>query len=134
MTKVNIDLTSKIVQEDDSETFNQQVEGEVKIDGETIRISYLENGEIPVKMLLKGNELIIRRGVDSNNYSLMKFNVDKRKDCRYVVTGRQMDLESVTKTLEYDEQNGHFKKLHVEYDLFSGLYLIGNYTVTLIFT
>ena len=68
MTKVNIDLTSKIVQEDDSETFNQQVEGEVKIDGETIRISYLENGEIPVKMLLKGNELIIRRGVDSNNY------------------------------------------------------------------
>ena len=94
----------------------------------------MENGEIPVKMLLKDNELIIRRGVDSNNYSLMRFVPGEKQACRYVAVGRQMNLTSVTNLLEYEDQKDGSRKLHVEYDLFSGLYLVGNYTVTLIFT
>ncbi|GAA3633034.1 DUF1934 domain-containing protein [Lactobacillus hamsteri] len=134
MTKINIDLTSKITQEDETETFNRKAVGEIKFDDEITRISYLENGEIPVKMLLKDNELIIRRGVDSNNYSLMRFVPGEKQACRYVAVGRQMDLTSVTNLLEYEDQKDGSQKLHVEYDLFSGLYLVGNYTVTLIFT
>lgn len=134
MTKINIDLTSKITQDNETETFNKKGVGEIKFDNEITRISYLENDEIPVKMLLKDNELIIRRGVDSNNYSLMRFVPGEKQACRYVAVGRQMDLTSVTNLLEYEDQKDGSKKLHVEYDLFSGLYLIGNYTVTLIFT
>ena len=62
MTKINIDLTSTITQEKDSETFHKNIDGEIKKDDKTIRVSYLEDGTIPVKMLLKDNELILRRG------------------------------------------------------------------------
>ena len=132
MTKINIDLTSKITQENESETLHKEMPGQIKRDGEIIRVSYLEDGEIPVKMLLKDDELIIKRGSGNNN-SFMRFNVDEKEECRYVVEGRQMDLTSVTKLLEFEEDETS-SKLHVEYDLYSGLYLIGNYTVTLIFT
>ena len=43
-----------------------------------------------------------------------------------------MDLTSVTNLLKVTK-NGNEHKVSVEYDLFSGLYLIGNYAVTLIF-
>lgn len=134
MTKINIDLTSTITQDKETETFKKHMTGEFKKDEENIRISYLEDGVIPVKMLLKDNELILRRGVDRQNYSLMRFMPGEKKACKYVVTNRQMDLTSVTNLLEFQEENDGSAKLHVEYDLFSGLYLIGNYTVTLIFT
>lgn len=134
MTKINIDLTSTITQEKDSETFHKNMDGEIKKDDKTIRVSYLEDGTIPVKMLLKDNELILRRGVDHQNYSLMRFVPGEKQACRYVVSDRQMDLTSVTNLLEYEPQNDGSEELHIEYDLFSGLYLIGNYTVTLIFT
>ena len=133
-TKINIDLTNTITQEKDSETFHKNIDGEIKKDDKTIRVSYLEDGTIPVKMLLKDNELILRRGVDHQNYSLMRFVPGEKQACRYVVSDRQMDLTSVTNLLEYEPQNDGSEKLHIEYDLFSGLYLIGNYTVTLIFT
>ncbi|MCB4716787.1 DUF1934 domain-containing protein, partial [Limosilactobacillus fermentum] len=45
-----------------------------------------------------------------------------------------MDMVSVTNLLEYVTQEDGSRKLRVEYDLFKGLYLIGNYTVMLIFT
>lgn len=78
-TKINIDLTSTITQEKDSETFHKNMDGEIKKDDKTIRVSYLEDGKIPVKMLLKDNELILRRGVDHQNYSLMRFVPVKNK-------------------------------------------------------
>ena len=98
------------------------------------RISYDEDEAISVKMLRKEDELIIRRGADKNNYSFMKFVPGEKESCRYVVEGRQMDMVSVTNLLEYVTQEDGSRKLRVEYDLFNGLYLIGNYTVTLIFT
>ncbi len=134
MTKINVDLTSTITQDKETETFHKQAQGEFKENGGIIRISYLEDGTIPVKMLLKENELILRRGVDAKNYSLMRFVPGEKEACRYLMGGRQMDLSSVTNLLEYADQKDGSQKLRIEYDLFSGLYLIGNYTVTLIFT
>lgn len=133
LTAITIDLTSRITQDDETETFSRHAQGQLTEDGDVTRISYAEEGDIPVKMLLKENELLIRRGVDSNNYSMMKFVPGEKESCRYVVEGRQMDMVSVTNLLEYTEDEGSHK-LRVEYDLFNGLYLIGNYAVTLIFT
>ncbi len=133
LTAITIDLTSRITQDDETETFSRHAQGQLTEDGDVTRISYAEEGDIPVKMLLKENELLIRRGVDSNNYSMMKFVPGEKESCRYVVEGRQIDMVSVTNLLEYTEDEGSHK-LRVEYDLFNGLYLIGNYAVTLIFT
>ena len=82
--------------------------------------------------MIKNNEMIMRRGVDSRNHSLMRFTPGEKEDCHYLVEGRQMDLTSVTNLLKVTK-NGNEHKVSVEYDLFSGLYLIGNYAVTLIF-
>lgn len=134
MTAITINLTSKITQENESETFTKQIPGKMTEENGIMRISYDEEEAISVKMLLKEDELIIRRGVDKNNYSFMKFVPGEKESCRYVVEGRQMDMVSVTNLLEYVTQEDGSCKLRVEYDLFNGLYLIGNYTVTLIFT
>lgn len=133
MTKITIDLTSTIRQEQDTETFHKIASGSLEKDEGVMRIQYLEDDAIPVKMLLREKELIIRRGVDQGDYSLMKFNPGEKGKCKYVVSGRQMDLISVTNLLKVEE-NSDSIKVQVEYDLFSGLYLVGNYTVTLIFT
>ena len=134
MTAITINLTSKITQENESETFTKQIPGKMTEENGITRISYDEEEAISVKMLLKEDELIIRRGADKNNYSFMKFVPCEKESCRYVVEGRQMDMVSVTNLLEYVTQEDGSHKLRVEYDLFNGLYLIGNYTVTLIFT
>ena len=134
MANTQITLTSTIIQEDEQESFDKEMPGEIIEENGIIRISYLEDEEIPVKMLLKNNELLIRRGVDKLNYSFMRLVPGEKEDCRYLVQGRQMDLISVTNLLNFSTENDGKRKLHVEYDLFSGLYLIGNYTVTLIFT
>lgn len=134
MATTQIKFTSTITQDTEEETFAKEMPGEIKEDSGIIRISYLEDGEIPVKMLFKDKELIMRRGVDKLNYSFMRFVPGEKEDCRYLVEGRQMDLSSVTNLLSFSTEKDGKRKLHVEYDLFSGLYLIGNYTVTLIFT
>lgn len=129
-----IKFTSTITQDAEEESFEKEMSGEIQVDDNLTRISYLEDGEIPVKMLLKDKELIMRRGVDKYNHSLMRFTPGEKKDCRYLVEGRQLDLTSVTNLLSFSTEKDGKRKLHIEYDLFSGLYLIGNYTVTLIFT
>lgn len=131
---ITIKLTSKITQDNDTETFNREAHGTMNEKDGITRIAYAEENEIPVKMLLKAAELLIRRGVDENNYSFMKFVPGEKENCRYVVEGRQMDMVSVTNLLEYTTKENGSRQLRVEYDLFNGLYLIGNYAVTLIFT
>lgn len=134
MAAITIKLTSKITQDNDTETFNREAHGTMNEKDGITRIAYAEENEIPVKMLLKDAELLIRRGVDENNYSFMKFVPGEKENCRYVVEGRQMDMVSVTNLLEYTTKENGSRQLRVEYDLFNGLYLIGNYAVTLIFT
>ena len=132
MKKVEIHLTSKITQEDETATFEKTMPGEFSEKDGIMRLSYLEDGQIPIKIMIKNNEMIMRRGVDSRNHSLMRFTPGEKEDCHYLVEGRQMDLTSVTNLLKVTK-NGDEHKVSVEYDLFSGLYLIGNYAVTLIF-
>lgn len=132
MEKVEIHLISKITQEDETATFEKTMPGEFSEKDGIMRLSYLEDGQIPIKIMIKNNEMIMRRGVDSLNHSLMRFTPGEKEDCHYLVEGRQMDLTSVTNLLKVIK-NGDEHKVSVEYDLFSGLYLIGNYAVTLIF-
>ena len=134
MTKVKIDFTSKIIQGKDSETFKKKADGELIESGGNTRVSYLEDGKIPVKILIKEGNVIIRRGTDRNNYSQLHFVVGERKDCRYVAQGYQMDLQSTTEFIKFFPKNNGSSELQIEYNLYSGLYLVGNYAVTLIFT
>ena len=134
MTKVKIDFTSKIIQGKDSETFKKTADGKLVESAGNTRVSYLEDGKIPVKILIKEGNVIIRRGTDRNNYSQLHFVVGERKDCRYVAQGYQMDLQSTTEFIKFFPKNNGSSELQIEYNLYSGLYLIGNYTVTLIFT
>lgn len=133
MTKIKIDLRTRITQENETEDFHKVASGELKREKDTLRLSYLEDDKIPVKMLLKGNQLIIKRDADEHTHSLMHFELGEKGKCRYVVSGKQMDLTSVTNVLKFEE-NDTQSQVQVEYDLYSGLYLIGNYAVTLIFT
>ena len=122
MKKVEIHLTSKITQEDETATFEKTMPGEFSEKDGIMRLSYLEDGQIPIKIMIKNNEMIMRRGVDSRNHSLMRFTPGEKEDCHYLVEGRQMDLTSVTNLLKVTK-NGNEHKVSVEYDLFSGLYV-----------
>ena len=134
MTKVKIDFTSKIIQGKDSETFKKKADGELIESAGNTRVSYLEDGKVPVKILIREGNVIIRRGTDRNNYSQLHFVVGERKDCRYVAQGYQMDLQSTTEFIKFFPKNNGSSELQIEYNLYSGLYLVGNYAVTLIFT
>lgn len=134
MTRVKINFTSKIVQEKESETFKKSGIGDIQKQGEITRISYLEDDVVPVKILIKQDDVIIKRGNDRDNYSQLHFVLGKEKECRYVAQGYQMDLKSTTNLLKFFSKKDGSRELRIEYDLFSGLYLVGNYTVTLIFT
>ena len=129
--KVKINLTSKITQADQTETIRQEADGELREDGAIKRIFY-ETENVPVKMLVKEQELLIRRGSDRANFSQMHFILGEKGQCKYVVQGRPMDLVSETKRLEFKEIAAG-QQLEVEYDLFSGVDLIGSYAVSLIF-
>ena len=134
MTKVKIDFTSKIIQGKESETFKKKADGELIESAGNTRVSYLEDDKIPVKILIKEDNVIIRRGTDRNNYSQLHFVVGEHKDCRYVAQGYQMDLQSTTEFIKFFPKNDGSSELQIEYSLYSGLYLVGNYAVTLIFT
>ena len=135
MKEVDLKFKSTITQEQDSESFQKIAKAQVEELKDGWRLKYLEDNQIPVKILLKKQKqtLIITRGVVPSNYSLIKLELGEKRGCKYVVNNRQMDLISETKFLKVTKYGGR-TKVQVEYDLFSGLYLIGNYAVTLIFS
>ncbi|EEU20580.2 MULTISPECIES: DUF1934 domain-containing protein [Lactobacillus] len=135
MKEVDLKFKSTITQEQDSESFQKIAKAQVEELKDGWRLKYLEDNQIPVKILLKKQKqtLIINRGVVPSNYSLIKLELGEKRGCKYVVNNRQMDLISETKFLKVTKYGGR-TKVQVEYDLFSGLYLIGNYAVTLIFS
>lgn len=135
MKEVDLKFKSTITQEQDSESFQKSAKAQVEELEDGWRLKYLEDDQIPVKILLKKQKqtLIINRGVVPSDYSLIKLELGEKRGCKYVVNNRQMDLISETKFLKVTKYGGRVKA-QVEYDLFSGLYLIGNYAVTLIFS
>lgn len=135
LKEVDLKFKSTITQEQDSESFQKIAKAQVEELKDGWCLKYLEDNQIPVKILLKKQKqtLIINRGVVPSNYSLIKLELGEKRGCKYVVNNRQMDLISETKFLKVTKYGGR-TKVQVEYDLFSGLYLIGNYAVTLIFS
>lgn len=127
MTKVAIDFYSRIVQEDEQEEFHQQVKGTLRTEGLLTRIAYQDENAAQVRMVLTPDKLIISRR-QGGSASLLRLQPGFKLPCQVMAAGRQMDLTSQTSQLAFDGQ-----QLEVEYQLFSGLYLVGNYTVKLLF-
>ncbi|GBG05471.1 DUF1934 domain-containing protein [Lactobacillus rodentium] len=137
MEKLRVEITSKITQEDQSETIKRHGQGQMEQIEGGWRFQYDEEnktGNVPVKILLKNGEMVMQRGsVEANDYTMMKFAVGEKKNCRIIAASRIMDLTSLTKKLDFSDENNNILKLTVEYDLFSGLYLIGNYAIKINF-
>ena len=130
--KVEIKITSKIHQEDESAVFERDGLGSIEKVGEDWRIKYREKNkedDVEVKLLIKPNELVMQRGDAKGDHTLMKLKKKKKRKCKVVASGKQMNLESLTNKLNFSEISPGKMQLKVEYDLFSGLYLVGNYAI-----
>ncbi|QNQ80962.1 DUF1934 domain-containing protein [Lactobacillus sp. PV034] len=137
MEKLRVEITSKITQEDQSETIKRKGHGKMeRIEGGW-RFQYDEEnktGDVPVKIMIKNDEMVMQRGsVEANDYTMMKFAVGEKKNCRIIAASRIMDLTSLTQKLQFFDENNDNLQLTVEYELFSGLYLIGNYAIDIKF-
>lgn len=137
MENIKIKLTSKITQEDQSATFSRTGFGTIEQLDNGFRVNYQEenkNGNVPVKLLIKPKELVMQRGkIEDNDYTMMKFEPGEKKNCRIIAHSKIMDLTSVTNKLDFSGEIGENMQLNVEYDLFSGLYLVGNYAIKIDF-
>ena len=138
MTNIKVKLTSTITQEDRSETFSKVGIGTIeKISKDSWRVKYEEEnkeGNVPVMLLIKPHELVMQRGrIEDNDYNMMKFEPGEKKNCRIIASSRVMDLTSITQKLDFSGENDENMQLKVEYELFSGLYLIGNYAIKIDF-
>lgn len=137
MEKVKVEIISKITQEDQSETIKRHGSGTMDESNGSWRFQYDEEnktGNVPVKIMIKPDEMVMQRGsVEANDYTMMKFAPGEKKNCRIIAASKIMDLTSLTKKLEFSDENNDNMQLTVEYDLFSGLYLIGNYAIKINF-
>ena len=137
MEKVKVEIISKITQEDQSETIKRHGSGTMDESHGSWRFQYDEEnktGNVPVKIMIKPDEMVMQRGsVEANDYTMMKFAPGEKKNCRIIAASKIMDLTSLTKKLEFSDENNDNMQLTVEYDLFSGLYLIGNYAIKINF-
>ena len=114
--EVEIKITSEIHQEDDSAVFEREGLGSLEKIGNNWRLKYNEKnkaGDVEVKLLIKPNE----------------FEPGEKQECKVMAAGKQMDLVSLTNKLDFSKISPGKMQLKVEYDLFSGLYLVGNYAI-----
>lgn len=130
--EVEIKITSEIHQEDDAAVFERDGLGSIERIGDDWRIKYDEKnkeGDVEVKLLVKPHELVMQRGDIKGDHTLMKFEPGEKRKCKIMAAGKQMNLESLTNKLDFSEISPGKMQLKVEYDLFSGLYLVGNYAI-----
>ncbi|QTQ40147.1 DUF1934 domain-containing protein [Lactobacillus taiwanensis] len=130
--EVEIKITSEIHQEDESAVFERDGLGSIERIGDDWRIKYDEKnkeGDVGVKLLVKPHELVMQRGDIKGDHTLMKFEPGEKRKCKVIAAGKQMNLESLTNKLDFSEISPGKMQLKVEYDLFSGLYLVGNYAI-----
>lgn len=134
MKIVKINLKTKITQEDETEEFSFSQNGEIVEGPRGLMIKYRENNQIPVRLVVKNKIVELHRTVDQNNLSVMRFNLLQKTAAEYISAGRKLDLEVQTNKIEINElPNKNGKEIIVEYDLYTGLYLVGNYHFKLIF-
>ncbi|MDO4912681.1 MAG: DUF1934 family protein [Lactobacillus sp.] len=122
------ELISKITQENESETFSYSGECELEKSEHAIKVRYDESPDIHVEMMAKPDRILLKRSSDRHNYSLLRLNLDEKASCKVVAAGREMDLSSLCKKIDIGK-----KHVYIEYNLYTGLYLVGNYEVTLQF-
>lgn len=130
--EVEIKITSEIHQEDNSAVFEREGLGSLERIGNNWRLKYNEKnkeGDVEVKLLIKPNELVMQRGDIKGDHTLMKFEPGEKQKCKVMAAGKQMDLVSLTNKLDFSKISPGKMQLKVEYDLFSGLYLVGNYAI-----
>lgn len=134
---IKVKLTSIITQEDSSETFSRTGSGKIEKVNDGFKVNYDEQskeGTTPVKLFIKAKELIMQRGeIANNDYTMMKFELGEKRNCRIIAASKIMDLTSITSKLDFSGEIQDKMQLILEYELFSGLYLIGNYTIKIDF-
>lgn len=128
MARVLVDFYSKIEQAGETSSFHKQATGHVEQSGLITRICYDEDGLIPVKMLLKADQLTILRGQQPHDYSLLRLQAGQVLPCSYTASGHTMDLVSQTENLAYTTD-----QLTASYSLLNGSVLVGRYELKLLF-
>jgi hypothetical protein len=128
LARVLVDFYSKIEQAGETTSFHKQAAGRVEQSGLITRIRYDEDGLIPVKMMLKADQLTILRGQQPHDYSLLRLQAGQSLPCSYTASGHTMDLVSQTESLAYDAG-----QLTASYSLLNGSVLVGRYELKLLF-
>ena len=81
--EVEIKITSEIHQEDDSAVFEREGLGSLEKIGNNWRLKYNEKnkaGDVEVKLLIKTNELVMKRGYIKGDHTLMKFDPGEKQE------------------------------------------------------
>lgn len=133
MQNVIVKLETKMIQDGQSDTFSFVENGTLAKGPKGLMLRYRESGQIPVKLVLKEQQVELTRGLAPDNYSKMRFVENERTRSEYVAGGQQMDIDVLTKKISFTEIDANSTQIIVEYDLYSGLYLVGNYIFKLIF-
>lgn len=128
LARVLVDFYSKIEQAGETTSYHKQATGRVEQSGLITRIRYDEDGLIPVKMLLKADQLTILRGQQPRDYSLLRLQAGQSLPCSYTASGHKMDLVSQTERLVFAED-----RLTASYSLLNGAVLVGRYELKLLF-
>lgn len=133
MTQVRIKLETKIVQEHGQENFLFEEDASLTAENNVQVLNYFENEQIPVELRFTDKRVELVRGVRPDNYSQMVFEDGNREKATYVVDQNLMDFEVQTNALTInliDETTG---EIFIDYDLYTGVSLVGNYIFKLQF-
>lgn len=134
MQLVQVRLKTTITQGPETESFEFSERGQLEeLDGKFI-LNYRESGTIPVRIETMGNKVELKRGVAPANYSKLHFAVGQRVSAEYVVDGQTMEIATQTKSIKRSQPDVQSEKIVIEYDLYTGVNLVGNYFFELIFT
>ncbi|MTV82954.1 DUF1934 domain-containing protein [Secundilactobacillus folii] len=137
---VGIHLTTHTVQDGQSSDYALDVEGQIVQIGETIYLRYQEpetddeNGSVPVtmKFLPNGDVALTRSG---ENHLRMHFSAGKRIRATYRTPYGLIPIETVTPQLRVGFHERPFGgSAAIDYLLYAGEQLLGNYEIRLQFT
>ncbi len=133
MPKVQVALTSVIQQEGDVQTLQQAYEGELTVTPQAVKVVYQEAPDCQVKLWVMPKQItLMRQSRDQETF--LRLALGEKKPCHYLVQGHRLEMTSTTQRLTSTQVHAKSRQVKVEYELFSGLYLVGNYRVTLLFT
>lgn len=134
---VNIYLKTTINQENDSEVFEFETQGQLLVKNGAIFLRYTEIivGQNQTKVLIKLENTTMRINRHGDSLTKMAFIAGKRMPAHYQTPAGQMQLETYTTTLSSDinltQLVGSAK---VSYNLYANSAIVGQYDILLQFT